>query len=132
MTTPISDADASSAAADNVTLHTPYPFWLGVIEITAADVVAADGTLLDGVFILTPSSPVYVGGWVILEGSATLTVTNGVGTPVTVPCTDTAGTAFTYTITTRLNTPDGTSPPPVAGVAVPHTLGASVDISALL
>jgi hypothetical protein len=128
----VSDSDASGAAADGVTLKTPYPFWLGVVQVTAVDVVADDGTLLNGIFILTPSVPVYIGGWAVLAGSATLTVANGVGTPVTVPATDTAGTALTYTITTRLNTPDGVNPPPVIGVTIPHTLGLTVDISALL
>lgn len=132
MTTPISDSDATGATADNVTLKTPYPFWLGVCTITAVDVVADDGTLLNGAFILTPSVPVYIAGWAVLEGSATLTVTSGTGTPVTLPCTDTAGTAFTYTIIQRLNTPDAVNPPPVTGVALPHTLGTTVDISALL
>lgn len=130
--TTVTDSDASNATADNVTLKTPYPFWLGVITVTAQNVIANDGTLLNGAFILTPSTPVYESGWVVLEGSATITVTNGVGTSIVVPCTDTAGTAFTYTINQRLNIPDGANPAPITGVTIPHTLGSTVDISALL
>lgn len=129
--TTVSDSDASGTGADLEVMKTPYPFWLGVVQVTAKSVVADDGTLLNGVFILTPSVPVYIGGWAVLEGSASLTVTSGAGAPVTVPATDTAGTVFTYTITTRLDGPDS-PPPPVTGVSVPHTLGPSVDISALL
>lgn len=131
--TAVSDTDASNATADNVTTRSPsFPFWLGVIQVTALNVVADDGTLLNGAFILTPTAPVYISGWTILEGSATLTVTNGVGSPIYIPTTDTVATSFTYTIEQRLNIPDGTGPVPVTGVSVPHTLGASVDISALL
>ncbi len=129
--TAVSDADASTSI-DSVTVHEPYPFWLGVVQLTAENVTAMDGTLLNGVFILTPSVPVYAGGWAVLEGSATLTVVNGAGIPVYIPCTDTSPQSFTYTITSRLDIPDGPGPVPVAGVAVPHTLGPSVDISTLL
>jgi hypothetical protein len=130
--TSVSDSDASNAALDGVITKLPFPFWLAVIEVTGDTLTAADGTLLNGVIILTPSAPVYVPGWAVLEGSATLTVTDGVASPTTVVCTDTVTPAFTYTITQRLDIPDITGPVPVAGVSVPHTLGATVDISALL
>jgi hypothetical protein len=130
--TSVSDSDASNAALDGVVTKLPFPFWLAVIEVTGDTLTAADGTLLNGVIILTPSAPVYVPGWAVLEGSATLTVTDGVASPTTVVCTDAVTPAFTYTITQRLDIPDITGPVPVAGVSVPHTLGATVDISALL
>jgi hypothetical protein len=129
--TTITDSDASTAADLEVS-RSPFPFWLAVITVTAESVLAADGTPLTGAFILTPSQPVYAGGWVVVEGSATLTVAKGVATSIVIPCTDAVTPGFTYTITQRLNSPDGISPPPLANVAIPHTLGATVDISALL
>jgi hypothetical protein len=129
--TTVSDSDLSTCA-DNVVTRSPFPFWLAVIQLTGTDIAADDGTLLDGAFILTPSEPVFIPGWTVLEGSATLTVTNGVAAPVYIVCTDAVSPGFTYTVTSRLSTPDAVGPVPVTGVAVPHTLGASVDISALL
>jgi hypothetical protein len=130
VSTPVSDSDAS-VATDSVVTHPPYPFWLAVITVTGVDVLQADGTLLNGIFILTPSIPLYVPGAVI-EGSATLTVTAGVATPIVIPCTDSVTPGFTYTITQRLATADNSALAPITGVLVPRTLGASVDISALL
>lgn len=130
--TAVADADASGPAAEGVVTRPPFPFWLAVITLTGEAVAAADGTLLDGIFILTPSAPVYIPGWTVLEGSATLTVTDGVAAPVTIVCTDAVTPGFTYTITQRLNTPDILNPVPLTSVSVPHALGSSVDISALL
>ncbi len=129
--TAISDSDACTAA-DGVVTHPPFPFWLGVIVLTAGSVIGSGGELLDGDIILTPSVPVYIPGWAVLEGSTVLTVANGAAAPQVIVCTDAAPTGFTYTIAQRLNTPDILNPPPVTGVSVPHTLGATVDISALL
>lgn len=128
----ITDSD-SSTALDAEVYHPPYPFWLAVISLTAQSVLASDGTPLTGTFILTPSQPTYVPGWAVIEGSANLYVKNGVATaPVTVVCTDAVTPGFTYTITQRLVIPDFTGPSPITGVVIPHTLGVTVDISALL
>jgi hypothetical protein len=128
--TAVSDSD-QSVAADAVVTRSPFPFWLAVIELTGESLVADDGSLLDGFIALTPSEPVYVPGWEVAEGSATLTVTAGVAAPVTLVCTDAVTPGFTYTITQRLNIPDVLNPDPVT-VSIPHTLGTSVDISQLL
>jgi hypothetical protein len=128
----ISDSDQSGAAADNVVTRYPFPFWLAVIGLTGTSLVSADGELLSGDIILTPSAPVYVPGWAVLEGSAVLTIFNGVAAPLVIVCTDAVTPGFTYMITQRLNTPDINNPAPVTGVTVPHTLGVSVDISQLL
>ena len=67
-------------------------------------------------------------------GSARGLVTSGVMEPVTIPATDSVEPGFTYTIRQALATADGTdlNIPPVENVSIPHTLGASVDVSTLL
>lgn len=128
----ITDSDAATSADSEVS-HPPFPFWLPVITVTGQDLVAMDGTPLNGAIIFTPSAPVYVAGWAVLEGSAVMTVVAGVAqAPLVIPCTDAVTPAFTYTLTQRLATPDALGPAPILGVAVPHSLGASVDISQLL
>lgn len=129
--TTITDGDASTGL-DGEVHRAPYPFWLAVITLTGLDVLQSDGSLLNGIFILTPSAPAYVPGWAVIEGSATLTVINGVAVPIVIPCTDCVTPGFTYTISQRLQTVDGPGPAPITGVTVPHTLGSTVDISALL
>lgn len=110
----------------------PFPVGVTVITVTAASMLGFDGTPLNGVIIFTPSQDVFVGGVSVLEGSASLTVESGVGIPVVVPTTDAVSPSFTYTIEQRLDTPDGVSPAPVTGVAIPASTGATVDVSTLL
>lgn len=130
----ITDSDASNPAVESVVTRGLFPFWLAVIELTGNALAGLDGEALNGVIILTPSAPQYIPGWAVLEGSASLPVVNGVAAPLLIPCTDCVSPSFTYTITQRLNTPDGMAgnPAPITGVSIPHSLGASVDISALL
>lgn len=128
----ITDSD-SSTALDAEVYHPPYPFWLAVVNLTAQSVLGPDGTPLTGTFILTPSQPTYVPGWTVIEGSANLYVKNGAAAaPVVLVCTDAVTPGFTYTITQRLTTPDVVGPSPITGVAIPHTLGMTVDISTVL
>jgi hypothetical protein len=129
--TTLSDSDFSSSA-DAVVTQAPFPFWLATVTVTAAEMVAPDGTPLSGAFLFTPSTEIYIPGWAVLEGSATLTVTAGTGVPITIPCTDSLspGQTFTYTIYQRLAS--GDSPPPITGVVIPASKRPVVDISALL
>lgn len=103
-----------------------------MITVTGLSLLDFDGTPLSGVIIFTPSQPLYVAGSAVLEGSATMVVTSGVGVPISIPCTDNVIPNFTYTITQRLTVSDAAGPPPVTGVAVPSSLGATVDVSQLL
>jgi hypothetical protein len=112
-----------------------FPAGLAIIEVTGLNLLAFDGTPLSGAVIFTASGPVEDPAVnLLLEGSATGQVSGGVMTPVTIPTTDCVSPGFTYTITAQLQTPDGAEggPPPVSGILIPHTLGATVDLSALL
>lgn len=112
-----------------------FPAGLTTIQVTGLHIEGLDGTPLSGVIIFSASGPVVDSALsALLEGSATGEVVSGVMTPVIIPTTDCVSPGFTYTITQRLQTPDGAegSPPPVTGVLIPHTLGASVDLAALL
>lgn len=114
-------------------MTSPFPPSVQVITVTGVSLLAFDGTPLAGVIIFTPSTPVYIAGVSVLEGSATMTVTAGVGTPIVIPCTDAVSPSFTYTIEQRLATPDSLpNPAPITGVSIPHSTGATVDVSALL
>jgi hypothetical protein len=113
-----------------------FPSGITTITVTGQDVSSLDGTPLSGYVIFTPSEEVADPAVLaLLEGSATARVVNGVlAQPFVIPTTDCVTPAFTYTITQRLVTGDGVegSPPPLTGVSVPHSLGSSVDLSALL
>ena len=110
-----------------------FPAGLLTVTVTGQNILSLDGQPLDGAVIFTASGPVDDPAVsALIEGSAVAQVVDGVMIPVVLPCTDSVSPSFTYTITTRLNNADGISPPPVTGVAVPHSLGASVDLSALL
>lgn len=123
----VSDADVSGVSLDAGEAVTYLK-----VTVTGRSLTTFDGMPLTGAVIFTPSQVVSIPGLVILDGSATAEVVNGAFTqPLVLPATDCVSPAFTYTITPRLQTPDGnTGPPPVAGVSVPHTLG-TVDISVL-
>jgi hypothetical protein len=106
------------------------------IQVTGQTMNALDGTPLNGVIIFSSSVPILAdtADHDLVEGSAPTTVTAGVMKPVTIPTTDSVTPTFTYTITLRLVTVDGAegSPPPFQGVLIPSTLGATVDLTALV
>ena len=109
-----------------------FPAGLAKIEVTGQNLLDFAGGALSGTVIFTASEPVAdPGAEVVLFGSAATEVVNGVLTPVTIPATDCVSPPFTYTISLKLNEPDA-SPPPWPGVSIPGSLGASVDLSALL
>lgn len=109
------------------------PAGITTITVTGQHVLDMGGEPLNGFFVFTPSGPVSdPAAATLLEGSATGEVIAGVMTPLVIPTTDSVSPAFTYTITTRLAVPDATAPPPVTGVPIPASLGATVDISTLL
>ena len=71
-------------------------------------------------------------GHAILVAPVTATLNGSGHISVTLPCTDAVTLSpgpFTYTVTTALDGLPGSSHP---RKAIPHTLGASVDLSALL
>jgi hypothetical protein len=112
-----------------------FPAGLLTITVTGVNVLDLAGVALNGEIIFTPSGPVSdPAGSALLEGSAVGQVVGGVMSPLVIPTTDSVSPAFTYTITTRLSTEEGAqgSPAPVTGVSIPHSLGATVDLSALL
>jgi hypothetical protein len=112
-----------------------FPAGLLTITVTGLHVLDLAGEPLDGEVIFTPSGPVSDPAVsALLEGSAVGQVVAGVMSPLVLPATDSVSPAFTYTISTRLTTEEGAlgSPAPVTGVSIPHTLGASVDLSVLL
>lgn len=109
-----------------------FPVGLTTIEVTGQNLRDFGGGSLSGTVIFTASEPVAdPAAEVLLFGSAASQVVDGVLTPVTIPTTDCVSPAFTYTISMKLDEPDA-SPSPWAGVSIPHTLGASVDLAQLL
>lgn len=107
------------------------PSALSTITVTGNDLSTFDGTPLNGVIIFMPSRHI-VGAGAVLEGAAVMTVTAGVAVPITLPCTDSVSPPFTYTIDSRLATPDGVDPAPVTGVSIPGTMKPTVDVSQFL
>jgi len=109
-----------------------FPAGLTVIVVTGLNVRDYSGALLNGAVIFSASA---VGADpaadLVLDGSAEGLVTNGVMTPVTIPTTDSVSPGFTYTISLRLQTGDA-DPAPYTGIAVPRSLGATVDLSSLI
>lgn len=109
-----------------------FPPGITTIQVTGQELETLDGTPLNGVVVFSASGPISDPAVsTVLEGSALAQVVNGVMTTLLLPTTDCVSPGFTYTITLRLQGPDK-DPPPYPGVVIPHTLGASVDISALL
>ena len=113
-----------------------FPPGLATIKVTGSDLSTFDGTPLSGAVIFTASEELADPAVsALLEGSAVAQVVNGVLVqPFIIPATNCVSPGFTYTITQRLATPDGVEneAAPVPGVAIPSTLGSSVDLSALL
>lgn len=70
-------------------------------------------------------------GYAILSSSAVVTIAGGV-ISVALPCTDNADlapTPFMYNITVALGGQAGVT---YTGISIPHTLGATVDLTALI
>lgn len=112
-----------------------FPAGLTTITVTGLNLLALDGSPLNGVVLFTPSGDIPAPAVsTLLAGSAVGEVINGVMTPLLVPTTDCVTPGFTYTISFRLQGPDGVTgnPAPLAGVSIPHTLGATVDLSVLV
>jgi hypothetical protein len=110
-----------------------FPDGLTTITVTGQHVLSLDGQPLDGAVIFSASGPLGdPAAEAVLSGAAVGTVVNGVMTPVVIPATDALSQPFTYDIAFRLDSADGISPPPYPGISIPASLGATVDISALL
>jgi hypothetical protein len=109
-----------------------FPAGLTTIEVTGQNLRDFGGAPANGVVIFTASEVVAdPAAELVVAGSTEGVVTNGVMATVTLPTTDAVTPAFTYTVTLRLQNADE-SPPAYTGVSVPHTLGATVDLSTLL
>lgn len=109
-----------------------FPAGLTTIQVTGENLRDFGGALLGGYVVFTASAPAAdPADSLVMAGSAVALVNDGVMVPVTLPTTDSVTPAFTYTVTLRLTDADN-SPPPYEGIAVPSSLGASVDLSALL
>lgn len=110
-----------------------FPAGLTTITVTGQNLIDFGGFRLNGIVVFTASSPVSdPAAAAVVAGSAQGVVTDGTMAPVVLPATDSVSPAFAYTITFRLQDADGNGPPPYAGVSIPHTLGESVDLSALV
>jgi hypothetical protein len=110
-----------------------FPAGLATVEVTGEHLADLSGAPLSGYVLFTASAPVVdPAGDAVLFGSAMAQVIDGTMLPVTVPATDAVSPAFTYTVTLRLDGPDG-NPPPYEGISIPASSpGGTVDLSALL
>lgn len=111
------------------------PGGLATVEVTGLNLLSLDGTPLSGTVIFSVDGPVAAPAVsALLEGSAAAEVQDGVMEPLVIPATDCVSPGFSYTVTQRLTTPDGPggNPVPSAGVAIPSSLGPSVDLSSLV
>jgi len=101
--------------------------------------ITVTGTLLNvfgvkatGTVTFTPSALPLIDavGHVIVDGPTAVTLTGSNDVSVVLACTDNANIpAFTYTIGIALN---GAPTAQYPGKAIPHTLGSTVDLTALL
>jgi hypothetical protein len=105
-----------------------------MIQVTGQSITTLDGTPLNGFILFSTDGPVDIPDMpAVFLGSADATVRNGVMDTITLPTTDSVLPPFAYTITLRISGPDGDSDNKVIqNVQIPSTLGASVDIAALL
>lgn len=109
----------------------PLPGDLNTITVTGTflDIFgnAASGTVTFTPSVLPLTDAV---GHVIIEGPTVATLNGSGQISVVVACTDNANlSAFTYTITPSINGSPAASYP---GKALPHTLGSTVNLTALL
>jgi hypothetical protein len=111
----------------------PLPGGITVITVTGT-FLHPSGTPASGTVTLDPG-PVTLtdsAGHVILAAPVTATLSGSGQVSVVIPCTDDetlSGGPFTYSVTVALDGLPGATYP---GKSIPHTLGASVDLSALL
>jgi hypothetical protein len=111
-----------------------------MIQVTGQSITTLDGTPLNGFVLFSVETSTGQGQVVDVQsppavflGSADATVANGVMEPISIPATDSVTPPFTYTITLRISGPDGDSDNQVlTGVQIPSTLGATVDLAALI
>jgi hypothetical protein len=107
----------------------PLPVDLNTIAVTGTYPNIA-GQPQSGYVTFDPGAVVTdATGHVILTGAVRCNVANGVLQPPTLPCTDNSGlnpTGFAYTVTEVIGSSKRSYQ-----VSLPHTLGASVDLSSL-
>lgn len=110
-----------------------FPAGLTTIQVTGLNVTDFGGNPANGFVLFTPSEAAApdANAHLVMQGSAEGVVTGGVMTPVVIPTTDSVSPSFTYTIRLLLQTADN-APAPYTAVAIPASLGASVDLSALI
>ena len=109
-----------------------FPAGLTTIQVTGLNLTDFAGSPANGRVLFTAVPPqVSPSHSLVVEGSAEGVVTAGVMAPVTIPTTDSVSPAFTYTVKLVLQTADA-DPAPYTAVAIPASLGASVDLSALI
>ncbi len=112
-----------------------FPDGFTTITVTGQHLLGFGGEPLSGAVVFTASGAVADPvADALLTGSAFGQVVSGVMTPLTIPATDAVDPGFTYTITFRLQTADGSPShlPAVQNVSIPSALGATVDLSALV
>lgn len=109
-----------------------FPAGLTVIEVTGLNLTDFGGQPANGFVIFAASAPIAdPAADLVVTGVTEGLVTDGVMVPVTIPTTDAVTPAFTYTVTLRMQDAGG-DPSPYTGISIPHTLGATVDLSTLL
>lgn len=110
-----------------------FPAGLTTIEVTGLNLLQFDGTPLEGVVIFSVAGPVPDPSLsLLLQGSATAEVSDGVMTPIVIPTTDAVSPGFAYTVTPQMQTADALSFAPLQGVVIPSSLGPTVDLSQLV
>lgn len=107
------------------------------IGVTAAGWTGPDGTGWNGVVLFTTSELLLdPAGKGVIDGTATGTLVNGVMAAVDVvptDCPEVSPTPFTYKITVRLQSTDGSGDDQVYNeISIPTSSGPTVDLSALL
>lgn len=109
----------------------PLPGDLTTITVTGT-FLSYQGSVATGTVTFTPSVLPLIDnvGHVIIDGPTVATLDGSGHISVVLACTDNANIpAFTYTITPTIN---GALPSAYPSKAIPHTLGLTVDLTALL
>jgi hypothetical protein len=106
------------------------------VSVVAEGWTGPDGTGWNGVVLFATSGLLVDAGEGVIDGTATGTLVNGVMPAVQVVPTDCAQvspTPFTYTITVRLQSANGSGDDQVfTGINIPAASGPTVDLSTLL
>lgn len=106
------------------------------ISVVAEGWTGPDGTGWNGVVLFATSGLLIDSGQGVIDGTATGTLVNGVMPAVEIvptDCPEVSPTPFTYTITIRLQSPDGTADDQqYTDVSIPAASGPTVDLSTLL